>query len=87
MSETNLYITLNEQDAKLLAAAVPEGLARRDCLGIVKAETLATVALSAICLAIIGKGYRPRPLAAEIRRENPGSAPALAPGVIKVQLA
>jgi hypothetical protein len=87
MSETNLYITLGEQDAKLLAAAVPEGLARRDCLGIVKADTLAHVALGAICMAIIGGGYRPRPLAAEIRQEDPGKSPALPPGVIKVQLA
>jgi len=87
MIETNLYITLNEQDARLLAAAVPEGLARRDCLGIVKADTLAHVALSAICLAIIGNGYRPRPVAAEIRNEAPGNTSALPAGVIKVQLA
>jgi hypothetical protein len=87
MSETNLYITLNEQDAKLLAAAVPEGLARRDALGIVKADTLAHVALGAVCQAILGGGYRPRPVAAHLRREDPGTAPALPENTIKVQLA
>jgi hypothetical protein len=87
MSETNLYITLNEQDAKLLAAAIPEGLARRDSLGILKADTLAHVALGAVCLAILGGAYRPRPLSAHLRREDPATSPALPPGVIKVQLA
>jgi hypothetical protein len=86
MSETNLYITLGEQDAKLLAAAMPEGALRRDALGIVKAETLAYLALSAICQSIIKGGYRPRPLTAQIRTENPGEASALPPNVIKVQL-
>ena len=82
-----LYVTLSTQDAKLLAAAMPEGPVRRDALGIVKADTLAHVALGAICQAILGGGYRPRPLASHLRREDPGTAPALPPGVIKVQLA
>ena len=84
---TNLYITLNQQDSKLLAAAMPKDVARRDAQGIVKADVLAHVALGAICQAILGNGYRPRPLASYLRQEEPGDAPALAPGTIKVQLA
>jgi hypothetical protein len=66
---------------------MPKDVARRDALGIVKADVLAHVALGAICRAILGNGYRPRPLASYLRQEDPGNAPALAPGTIKVQLA
>jgi len=82
-----LYVTLSTQDAKLLAAAVPKDPARRDALGIVKADELAHLALGAVCQAILGGGYRPRPLASFLRQEDPGNAPALPAGTIKVQLA
>ena len=82
-----LYVTLSPQDTKLLAAAIPKDVARRDAHGIVKADVLAHVVLGSICQAILGNGYRPRPLASYLRQEEPGDAPALAPGTIRVQLA
>ena len=83
----SLYVTLSPQDAELLRRAIPPEIPSRDALGIKEPNSLAQIALGAICRAILRQGYQPRPLAAETRLGGPGDEAALPPCVIKVQLA
>ena len=79
-------MTLTPADAAMLRAAIPAEVPDRDALGNKTTHTLAELALGAICRAILGQGYQPAPLSAEMR---PSGAPApgtLPPGVIMVQL-
>jgi hypothetical protein len=86
MKDVNLYIRLNPQDLQLIQHAIPQATAPRDPARPVHAGTIAHAALGAICRAILDGGYRPQPVAAYLRREDPQLPLSLPEGVIKVQL-
>ena len=83
----SLLIRLAPQDAELLRAAVPDGKANIDRLGIKCPSTLAQIALGAVARTILRDGYLPTPLGAEWRPAGLTDQGPLPPGVIMVQLA
>ena len=82
-----LYVALSPADAELLRAAVPAAPAPRDALGIKETNSLAQMALGAVCRAILRQGYQPRPLSAELRPAGTQDQGPLPPGVIQLQFA
>ena len=83
----SLYVTLSPADAELLRAAAPDAPASRDALGIKETNSLAQMALGAVCRAILRQGYQPRPLSAEMRPAGTQDQEPLQPGVIQLQFA
>ena len=83
----SLYVTLAPQDAEMLRAALPAATVPRDGLGIKDTHSLAQMALGAVCRVILGQGYQPQPLAAEVRPDGATDRGPLPPGVIVGQLA
>jgi hypothetical protein len=69
-----------------IRAALPAEVPDRDALGNKATNTLAQIALGAICRAILGQGYQPAPLSAEMRPTGAPVPGTLPPGVIMVQL-
>ncbi len=86
-SGVSLYLTHSPQDADLLRAAVPADIAPRDTLGMKETNTLAQMALGAVCRAILRQGYQPRLLRAETRPPGAQDQGPLPPGVIQLQFA
>jgi hypothetical protein len=72
----SLSLILTSEDAELLRTAMADGPVLSDALGNKHVGSLAQVALSAVCNAILRGGYRPRPLAAELQSQDGAALPS-----------